>query len=140
VEILATAIDNIRHDDFIRVPTSRWPYFVVAVAILWATALAFYRNVEPDMFAPVFRACRKSACWCCLSVDQLHHFFFQPDRPGVPGFVYSPLPRSTHWPQRALERNVVAESLRRRGEPHGPWPIVQIAGGDDTSTAISCGR
>jgi len=137
VEILATAIDNIRHDDFIRVPTSRWPYFVVALAILWATALAFYRNVEPDMFARVFGLSQIGLLVLSYLSINFTNFFFNLTGPVFLGFVYFSIAKIYALATaRALERNVVAESLRGGGSHMATMAIVQIAGGDDTSTAI----
>ncbi len=44
VEILATAIDNVRGGDWIRAPEGRWFYYLLALTAIWATALAFYRS------------------------------------------------------------------------------------------------
>ncbi|MEO8165993.1 MAG: CHASE2 domain-containing protein, partial [Betaproteobacteria bacterium] len=44
VEILATAIDNLKHDDYIRTPASSVPNLIVALLIIWATAIALYRD------------------------------------------------------------------------------------------------
>jgi len=44
VEILATAIDNLRSGDWLRVPDIPYVYLLVTLAILWITAAAFYRR------------------------------------------------------------------------------------------------
>jgi CHASE2 domain-containing sensor protein len=61
-EVLATAIDNVKHNDFIRAPQSRIPALVAALIILWATALGFFKDVEAERFAKVFGLSR-SGCW-----------------------------------------------------------------------------
>ncbi len=48
VEILATAIDNIRHDDYLRVWRGTLPYVTLSLVIMWLTAGAFYRNVDRE--------------------------------------------------------------------------------------------
>ena len=137
VEILATAIDNIRHDDFIRVPTSRWPYLLVALAILWATAIAFYRNVEPDLFARVFGLSQIGLLVLSYLSINLTNFFFNLTGPVFLGFVYFSIAKIYALATaRALERNPVAESLRGGGSHLAAMAVVQIAGRDDTSTAI----
>lgn len=53
VEILATAIDNARTGDWIRAPEGRWFYYLLALAAIWGTAIAFYRsgaNAKVDKF------------------------------------------------------------------------------------------
>ncbi len=47
VEILATAIDNIKHDDFLRFPKADVPYFLLALVIIWLTAWRLYRATNP---------------------------------------------------------------------------------------------
>ena len=137
VEILATAIDNIRHDDFIRVPTSRWPYLLVALAILWATAIAFYRNVEPDLFARVFGLSQIGLLVLSYLSINLTNFFFNLTGPVFLGFVYFSIAKIYALATaRVLERNPVAESLRGGGSHLAAMAVVQIAGRDDTSTAI----
>lgn len=137
VEILATAIDNLRHGDFIRVPTSRWPYFLVALAILWATAIAFYRNVEPDLFARVFGLSQIGLLALSYLSINLTNYFFNLTGPVFLGFVYFSIAKIYALATaRALERNPVAESLRGGGSQMAAMAVVQVAGRDDTSTAM----
>ena len=56
VEILATAIDNMKHGDYLRYPEGRTIYHLLTLIIVWATALAFYRNVRRDRIDPFFGA------------------------------------------------------------------------------------
>lgn len=44
VEILATAIDNVRNGDWIRAPEAKWFYLLMSLAVIWSTAYAFYRS------------------------------------------------------------------------------------------------
>jgi adenylate cyclase len=137
VEILATAIDNIRHDDHIRVPVSRWPYLLVALAILWGTAFAFYRTVEPDLFARVFGLSQIGLLVLSYLSINFTNFFFNLTGPVFLGFVYFSIAKVYAMATaRALERNVVAESLRGRGSQIATMAVFQIAGRDDTSTGI----
>jgi hypothetical protein len=61
VEILATAIDNLKHEDFLKV----WrgtipvinislPYVVISLLLIWLTAAALYFNADRDRFNKVF--------------------------------------------------------------------------------------
>ena len=137
VEIVATAIDNIRRDDFIRVPASRWPYLAVALAILWASAIAFYRNVEPDLFARVFGLSQIGLLVLSYLSINLTNFFFNLTGPVFLGFVYFSVAKVYALATaRALERNPVAQSLRGGGSHTAAMAIAQIAGRDDTSTAL----
>lgn len=54
VEILATAIDNVRHDDYLKVWRGKIPYILMSLTMIWLTALAFFRNVDRDKLTTVF--------------------------------------------------------------------------------------
>jgi hypothetical protein len=137
VEIMATAIDNIKHDDHIRVPASRWPYLLVALAVLWGTAVAFYRNVEPDLFARVFGLSQIGLLVISYLSINFTNFFFNLTGPVFLGFVYFSIAKVYAVATvRALERNVVAESLRGSGSQIATMAVFQVAGRDDTSTGI----
>lgn len=54
VEILATAIDNLKHNDPLRVWRGATPYVLLALLLVWVTAGAFFRNVERERFDTIF--------------------------------------------------------------------------------------
>ena len=54
VEILATAIDNVKHVDYLHVWHGKTPYILMSLLLIWLTALAFYRNVDRDKVTKVF--------------------------------------------------------------------------------------
>jgi CHASE2 domain-containing sensor protein len=54
VEILATAIDNVKHDDYLKVWRGKMPYILVSLALIWLTAMAFFRNVDRDKVTTIF--------------------------------------------------------------------------------------
>jgi len=54
VEILATAIDNVKHNDYLKVWRGKTPYILVSLILIWVTALAFFRNVDRDKLNTVF--------------------------------------------------------------------------------------
>jgi CHASE2 domain-containing sensor protein len=45
VEILATALDNMKRGDYLRVPEGRIVYPLLSLLLVWSTAWAFYREV-----------------------------------------------------------------------------------------------
>lgn len=114
VEILATAIDNIRHDDYIRAPDSRWPVALAALALLWATALAFYRNVEADRFARVFGFSQIGLLAISYLTINFSNFHLNLAGPVFLAFVYFSVAKLYAFATaKALEGNVVAQSLRQ---------------------------
>lgn len=54
VEILATAIDNLKHHDHLRVWRGALPYAALSLLLIWLTAVGFYRNVERERFDKLF--------------------------------------------------------------------------------------
>lgn len=54
VEILATAIDNIQHDDYLKVWRGKTPYILMSLTLVWLTALAFFHNVDRDKVTTIF--------------------------------------------------------------------------------------
>lgn len=54
VEILATAIDNVKHNDYLKVWRGKIPYILMSLLLVWATTLAFYFNVDRDRFNTLF--------------------------------------------------------------------------------------
>lgn len=54
VEILATAIDNVKHRDYLKVWRGKIPYILMSLLLIWAATLAFYFNVDRDRFNTIF--------------------------------------------------------------------------------------
>lgn len=54
VEILATAIDNVKHRDYLHVWRGKTPYILMSLLLIWLTALAFYRNIDRDKVTALF--------------------------------------------------------------------------------------
>jgi CHASE2 domain-containing sensor protein len=54
VEILATAIDNLRNGDHLRIWRGATPYVLLSLILIWLTAWAFYRDLERDRFDKLF--------------------------------------------------------------------------------------
>ena len=54
VEILATAIDNVKHRDYLKVWRGTLPYVLMSLLLIWLTTLAFYFNLDRDRFNKLF--------------------------------------------------------------------------------------
>jgi hypothetical protein len=54
VEILATAIDNAKHGDYLKVWRGKTPYIFLSLLLIWLTTLAFYLKVDRDKFNSIF--------------------------------------------------------------------------------------
>jgi hypothetical protein len=136
-EILATAIDNVRHNDHIRVPQSRIPVLIAAILILWGTAWGFYRNVEPERFRLVFGLSQIGLLGISYLTINLSNFFFNLTGPVMLGFIYFSIAKVYALAtSRALERNVVVQSLHDTGGTIGTIAVFHIAGADEFSTGM----
>jgi adenylate cyclase len=54
VEVLATAIDNVKHNDYLKVWRGKTPYIILSLLLLWMTTLAFYFKLDRDKFNSIF--------------------------------------------------------------------------------------
>jgi adenylate cyclase len=54
VEILATAIDNVKHRDYLRVWRGKTPYILMSLFLIWGTTLAYYLNLDRAKFNSIF--------------------------------------------------------------------------------------
>jgi adenylate cyclase len=54
VEILATALDNTLHQDYLKVWRGKLPYILLSLLLVWLTTLAFYFKVDRDRFNGIF--------------------------------------------------------------------------------------
>lgn len=54
VEILATAIDNVKNGDYLHFWRGVMPYLVMSLLLVWLTAIGFYRNMDRDRFNGIF--------------------------------------------------------------------------------------
>jgi adenylate cyclase len=54
VEILATAIDNVKHRDYLRVWRGKTPYILLSLLLIWLTTAAFYFKMDRDKFNSIF--------------------------------------------------------------------------------------
>ncbi|MDI1361587.1 CHASE2 domain-containing protein [Methylotenera sp.] len=76
VEILATAIDNVKHVDYLHVWRGTTPYVLMSLILIWLTALAFYRNVDRDKVTKVFGSSQISLLGLSYVVLNLSNTYF----------------------------------------------------------------
>jgi adenylate cyclase len=54
VEVLATAIDNAKHGDYLKVWRGKTPYILLSLLLIWLTTAAFYFKMDRDKFNSIF--------------------------------------------------------------------------------------
>lgn len=54
VEVLATAIDNVKHGDYLHVWRGALSYVLFSLLLIWSTAAAFYKQADRDKLNKIF--------------------------------------------------------------------------------------
>lgn len=132
VEILATAIDNLKHDDHIRVPASRWPVFLATLLLLWGTAWALFRNVEPERFARLFGFSQVGLLALSYLTISFTNFYLNLAGPVLLVFAYFSVAKLyAYATAKALERNVVAQTLREGASVVATMAVFDFQAADE---------
>ena len=137
VEILATAIDNLKHDDYIRSPESSLPNLLVALLIVWATAIALYRNPDSDRFNRVFGLAQFGLLGFSYAMINVTHYHLNFAGPVFIGFIYFSLAKVySTAAARALEKSAVATTVRAGHANGATLAVFQFDGGAEPVSAM----
>ena len=113
VEILATAIDNLKHDDFIRSPSSSIPNLIIALLIVWATAIALYRDPDSERFSRVFGWSQIGLLAFSYAMINVTSYHLNLTGPVFVAFLYFSVAKVYSLATaRSLEKSAVATTLR----------------------------
>ena len=127
VEILATAIDNFKHDDFLRFPDARIIYFLLTMAFIWATAWVFYRNVGRDKIDRLFGMSQFVLIGISYASINLSTTYIDLTGPVTLGLAYFTIARLYSLATgKALEESAVRAAQLRAGEMQGVLMLVRI--------------
>lgn len=137
VEILATAIDNLKHRDYIRSPASSIPNLIIALLIVWATAIALYRDPDSDRFNRVFGLSQIGLLVFSYAMINVTSYHLNLTGPVFIGFVYFSAARVYSFAaSRALEKGAVATTLRDRQASRATLAVFQIRGRDEPVSGL----
>ena len=132
VEILATAIDNLKHDDYIRSPASSVPNLIVALLIVWATAIALFRDPDSDRFNRMFGLAQFGLLGFSYAMINVTSYHLNLTGPVLIGFIYFSVAKVYSLATaRALEKSAVAETLRAGHANRATLAVFQFDGGAD---------
>ncbi|MFP5384366.1 MAG: CHASE2 domain-containing protein [Gammaproteobacteria bacterium] len=127
VEILATAIDNLRSGDWLRVPEIRSFYLLVTLLVVWGTAWAFYRagaNAKVDRF---FGASQVALLGFSYATVNLGNVYINLTGPVMFGLAYFSVARFYAFAtEHALDSSLVARLERRDGTQRGLLLVLQF--------------
>jgi len=87
VEILATAIDNFKNDDWLR---ERPPWLMIAatLVLIWSMSFALYRQVRIDIFDTVFAGLQGGLILAAFATLNLSHWYLDTSAPLSLGVIY----------------------------------------------------
>jgi CHASE2 domain-containing sensor protein len=129
VEILATAIDNFKHSDFLRFPDARIAYLLLTLAVIWATAWGFYRDTGRDKIDRLFGASQFILIGISYASINFTNTYINLTGPVTLGLAYFTLARLYGYAtSKQLEQNAVRAAQGRSGELRGVLMLIRLNG------------
>ncbi len=127
VEILATAIDNFKNHDALRYPEARFPYLLLTLAIVWATAWGFYRSTGRDKIDRAFGLSQfilVGISYASINLTTTYINLTGPVTVGVAFFTIARLYATATG--RALEQSMVRAAATRSGELQATLLLIRL--------------
>lgn len=132
VEIMATAIDNLRHNDYLRVPEARLFNIFLALLIIWSAAVALFRNVAPEKLNPLFGASQFLLIGISYATINLVTTYINLTGPVLFGVVYFSIARLyTMAARKALEKTAVTYSRASTGDLYAALLLLKFDNSSD---------
>lgn len=129
VEILATAIDNLKHRDYLRFPEGRFLYPLLTLLIVWTTAWSFYRDTGRRKIDRLFGAAQFILIGVSYASINFSNIYINLTGPVTVGIAFFTVARFyATAADRALERSVVRYSLEQAGELRAGLLLIRFAG------------
>lgn len=117
VEILATAIDNMKQGDYLRYPKGHTLYLLLALLIVWTTAWAYYRGVGRDKIDSLFGASQFILVGVSYASINFTNIYINLTGPVTAGLTYFTIARIyATATSKVLETSAVRASMERDGE------------------------
>lgn len=127
VEILATAIDNFKHNDYLRFPEARVAYLLLSLCIIWATAWGFYNNVGRSKIDVLFGASQFILIGISYASINLSDTYINLTGPVTLGLIYFAIARVYSVATgKMLEQSMVRDSTEREGELHATLLLIRL--------------
>ncbi|MDD5451986.1 MAG: CHASE2 domain-containing protein [Desulfovibrionales bacterium] len=141
VEILATAIDNLKHDDYLRVPDTKWFNLVLALLIIWTTAIALFKNVGQEKFDRFFSASQFLLIGISYVSINLMTAYINLTGPVMLGVAYFTCARIYSFGARKiLEKSAVMSSLASEGKLYAALMLIRFGGGPGSASEKAVAR
>ncbi|MDO9101699.1 MAG: CHASE2 domain-containing protein [Candidatus Nitrotoga sp.] len=129
VEILATAIDNFKHNDYLRFPEARVVYLLLTLCIIWVTAWAFYRNFGRNKIGLLFGASQFVLIGISYASINFTNTYVNITGPVTIGLIFFTFARMySAATNKMLERSMVRASFEREGKLHVTLLLIRLDG------------
>lgn len=129
IEILATAIDNFKHVDYLRFPDTRLAYMLLTLLVIWAAAWGFYRDTGRDKIDMLFGASQFILIGISYGSINLSNTYINLTGPVTLGLAYFTVARLYAFATgNMLERSAVHSSLQTTDEQHGVLMLINLSG------------
>lgn len=136
VEILATAIDNFKHVDYLRFPDKRVFYLIVTLLVIWTTAWGFYRDAGRDKIDRMFGASQFILLGVSYGSINLSNTYINLTGPVTLGLAYFTVARLYAFATASvLEKSTLRASLDSSGKQHGVLMLINLRGHAGTMNA-----
>lgn len=137
VEILATAMDNMKHGDYLHYPEARVLYMLLSLLMVWLTAWGFYRNSGRDKIDSVFGLSQFILVGISYTSINLSNTYINLTGPVMIGMAYFTIARIYSSGTRvALERNMVRISQGRSGDLLATLLLIRLDGTRNIMTDV----
>lgn len=127
VEILATAIDNMKNGDYLHVPEGRFLYPLLSLLLVWSTAWAFYREVGLTKIDRLFGASQFILLGITYASINLSTTYINLTGPVTVALAYFTISRIYSVATlRTLEKTSLRASLDQGGALHATLLLVRL--------------
>ncbi|MES2918713.1 MAG: CHASE2 domain-containing protein [Pseudomonadota bacterium] len=127
VEILATAIDNLRHGDWLRAPEARLFYLGLALLIIWGTAFAFWRHGASNKLDKFYGLSQFALLGFSYATVNVGNFYINLTGPVFIGALYFSVARIYAFATaRALDNSLVARTEAAGGALRGLMLVLRF--------------
>ena len=127
VEILATAMDNFKHGDYLRFPEARLAYLLLSLLIVWLTAWGFYRSAGRNKIDRLFGASQFILVGISYASINFTDTYINLTGPVSIGLAYFTVARIyASATGKALEQNMVRTSFERGGELRATLLLIRL--------------
>jgi CHASE2 domain-containing sensor protein len=127
VEVLATAIDNFKHGDYLRFPEARILYLILSLAMIWLTAWGFYSGAGRGKIDRLFGASQFILIGVSYASINFTNTYINLSGPVTVGLAYFSLARIyASATSKALEHSMVRASFERTGELQATLLLIRL--------------